>query len=332
MLPRMSTRAEVKMKFAGTAIDEKMMEVRDLAPSLCAFGSLLGNANEVVNGGRCKVDVLVKAEFAGGSFVIELVVRVGEFIQAAKNLLALGQNIDAKALLQLVGVLAQTPETPGLLQLLLFLAGNPAAKIDPPLSTIAAEADIMNLVFNVHAQGNHTPMEVAGAVVLMMNNTPLRRDVADVVKPLTQPGIDSITFPEAITIPKDQHPYFLPIGEGSVVVMPETEHMIPAIIYEVKGPAFDDKRWRISDGESSFSTDVGDQAFIDQVKAGAVVFGYGDKIKADMMLRQSTGADGKLKVQHEIVKVIEHIPAPHPSHQYRLLLTEGYDDDSSSED
>jgi len=52
--------ASFSVAFCGSALDKGTMDVRELAPSLLAFGALLEESNRVLNGNAAAVSVKVK--------------------------------------------------------------------------------------------------------------------------------------------------------------------------------------------------------------------------------------------------------------------------------
>lgn len=57
--------------YDGVALDEHLMDVRDLAPAMMAINDLLIHANQEINGDSLKIELKVKANFKAGSFGIE---------------------------------------------------------------------------------------------------------------------------------------------------------------------------------------------------------------------------------------------------------------------
>ena len=92
--------ADIALVYEGPAVDSGLMDVRDLAPALLAFGNLVEAANRVVNGDAATTKVQVKTVGAG-SFAIGLDVTVA-FVQVVRDFLA---GPDATAAANLIGIL-----------------------------------------------------------------------------------------------------------------------------------------------------------------------------------------------------------------------------------
>jgi hypothetical protein len=66
-------------------------------------------------------------------------------------------------------------------------------------------------------------------------------------------------------------------------------------------------KWRLSDGERSFSAAIEDQAFIDRVDGGIEAFRKRDMLRWRMRTKQSQ-RDGRLHTEYTVSEVIQHIP------------------------
>ena len=83
--------ADIALVYEGSVVESGVMDVRDLAPALLAFGNLVEATNRVVNGESATVKVQVKTVGAG-SFAIGLDVGV-EFTKAVRDFLV-GPRVD----------------------------------------------------------------------------------------------------------------------------------------------------------------------------------------------------------------------------------------------
>lgn len=69
------TRASFEIVFEGEPFEDGVIDVRDLAPSLLAFGTVVQAANKTLNGERAEASLKLAATDEG-SFVAQLVVDV----------------------------------------------------------------------------------------------------------------------------------------------------------------------------------------------------------------------------------------------------------------
>jgi hypothetical protein len=93
--------AEIALVYEGSAVESGLMDVRDLAPALLAFGNLVESANRIVNGENATTKVQVKTVGAG-SFAIGLDVTVA-FVQAVRDFLS---GPDTTAAANLIAILS----------------------------------------------------------------------------------------------------------------------------------------------------------------------------------------------------------------------------------
>ena len=68
----MSSSAKFHIIYDGPALKENNIDVRDLAPSLLALSDTIEVANNILNRGRAKVALNIKASFKSGSFGVDL--------------------------------------------------------------------------------------------------------------------------------------------------------------------------------------------------------------------------------------------------------------------
>lgn len=77
--------ADIALIYEGPAVESGVMDVRDLAPALLAFGNVVEAINRIVNGENATTKVQVKTVGAG-SFAIGLDVTVA-FLQSVRDFL-----------------------------------------------------------------------------------------------------------------------------------------------------------------------------------------------------------------------------------------------------
>lgn len=119
--------------YDGKALDEHLMDVRDLAPAMMAISDLLTHANKEINGDKLEIKLNVKANFKTGCFGIEFVEQLS-WVNQIKDLLT-GPTATALAnasgILGFVGFFGGTAI--GVIQLYKKLKGKPPVKIEETL-------------------------------------------------------------------------------------------------------------------------------------------------------------------------------------------------------
>lgn len=301
----METRAEMVMAYTGPAV-EGVMDVRDLAPALLGLGGLLEETNRSVNGANCMAEIVVRSHFRQGSFesFLDVIIKGAE---AAKAVLEFQGSIEATGLLHLIGVTGQVPGAPGgVLQLLKWLRGRGIAKVEPTrLNRTAIEVNVLTQTVNVYTESEHDPVEVLKATLPIVESVKARRDISSMVSPLERDGIDAVALRsggDGFEIPRHERAYYLPMA----VAEPSDLGDVVIGTYEVVGPAFDGKSWRVKDNTGSHWATMTDERFIRDVDAGHLAFGKGDALKAEVRVSQRAGH----RPTREITRVIDIVRAP----------------------
>lgn len=65
-----SAKSNITIAYTGPLVDDGTMDVQDLGPALMALGSLVNEANKVLNNDKSSIAVKVNADFRKGSFEI----------------------------------------------------------------------------------------------------------------------------------------------------------------------------------------------------------------------------------------------------------------------
>lgn len=303
-----SLRDDVPVEFVasydGEALRQHTMPVRDLAPALLALGQAFDRANTVLNGDSTALTLEIRATTTG-SFEVTLVLQQAalagalfltpDFLSTAntiKELVFGGHGI--------VGVF-------GLFKR--FRGKRPKVVAETPDGSITLEFDRVRL---------RVPSEVWQLYLDVL----LRQYLEAVTRPLAKPGIDTLTFREnnenktpLETVTKEDVPAFTQgdaeVGAPSQTFIPKQRLQPGTVNLNNMGA-----KWRMSDGEISRQYTISDAEFLGQVARGERRFGSGDTLVCDVLMRQWDDAQGKLRTEHEIIRVLDHITGPR---QARLI-------------
>jgi len=294
------SKATFNVLYDGPALANSEMDVRDLAPALLALGELLEEANAVLNAGKAKVSVQVRASFKTGCFGIELDVLQG-LLQQAQALFAHENVATAKNLLEWLGLIEDhagkiAATGGGLLWLIKKLRGR---KIDQV--TLLDNG-------NVKVVLDDGFLETEQQVIALYRQLRVRRALEKVLKPLESEGID--TF--AATDLQQKHRFIeVTKAERSYFEAPdaESEHLSDeeAIVnLQIVSISFQDgNKWRFSDGANVFFADLLDESFSAQIASSAASFTNGDILKVRLRKIQTLVGD-TIKTEHQVTKVLEH--------------------------
>jgi len=282
--------------YDGEALDEHLMDVRDLAPAMMAISDLLTHANQVINGDKVKIQLKVKANFKAGSFGLEFV----EYMTWANHikdfLLGPGATAisNASGILSFIGFFSST--TFGLIQLYKYLKGKPPVKVEV--------SDSKAKVFYTETEY----VEIDERTLKLYRNRTIAADLEKVLEPLTKDGIDTLYVvkddnkkePELV-IQKQDIEYFKyqEVQEDENVTYSQAFVTIVSVTFKEKN------KWKFSNGNLIFSAKVTDEYYLNRINSGELRFGKGDILKVKLKSTQ-TIAHNTLKTEYEVVEVLEH--------------------------
>lgn len=286
----MSNSASFKVYYSGSALDTGKMDVRELAPALLAVGSLLEEANRVLNGNKATVSVKVK-RFEDGSFgidfelaqtVLSLVVDMfsGERAAAAANILTyLGFSSGVSW---------------GLIKLIKQTKGK-----KPDRAKVYQDG-------KVELDFSGEKYMVDEGVFNLYRDLRVRKEIENTLRPLENEGIEEFIIRENTdtveSINKTEAPYYQsPEAEDEVIQERET-----IATYSIHTLSFkEDNKWRLTDGTSTFFVTIKDEDFLYKVKNNLVSFSRGDLLELKLHVTSWNTKDG-LKTEYEAIKVLNH--------------------------
>lgn len=282
--------------YDGKALEEHLMDVRDLAPAMMAISDLLTHANKEINGDKLEIQLNVKANFKTGCFGIEFVEHLS-WVNQIKDLLV-GPNATALAnasgILGLVGFFGGA--TVGVIQIYKKLKGKPPVKIE--------EAFDSAKVFYSETEY----LEVDKRALRLYRSKVIASDIEKMLEPLSKDGIDSFYVVKEMLdenvelfIDKKEVEYFKfqDIDDHLSESITETFLQIESISFKEKN------KWRFNNGGSTINASISDEAFLQKIDSGLLRFGKGDLLKVKLKTIQFL-AHTKLKTEFEVVEVIEH--------------------------
>ena len=294
---------EFIVAYEGDALSEHTMLVRDLAPALLALGEAFDRANELLNGDRSEVSLEIRAT-QQGSFELVLILQAAmstvvpvlssDFVSAAANLKELFF-------------------ADGLVSLVKRLRGASPRESGQENGRLLLELD-------------HLRLEVPPDILNLYKDGVLRRKLETVVQPLAREGVDRVVFRDSQrtleSVEKSDLSSFL-TGEESPDETTTTETVFPRQRLRPAAVTFErDGKWRLNDGERTRWYAIKDTTFTEEVADGLVRFGSGDTLVCDVVARQTIQPNGRLRMDYEVVRVIEHLSASPPPEQRALPETQ----------
>jgi hypothetical protein len=269
--------------YEGPALADGSMNVRHLAPTMLAIGALFEGANNIVNGPRATVHIKVRATSSGSFHILYEVVQASQtfdvdFLTTAVGLKELiTGGITATA--SLIGVIKWT------------------RRRKPKLNKINES------LFSLELDGEH--YEVPVDLLRLYQDASIRRSVSELVRPVTEQGIDRLQI-------WDNNHLLQEVTKDNVEDF-EAPGMQELLIDQVSRQAFsitslsfkEDNKWRLTDGQNTFSVSMKDAAFQKRVDSNQVAFAKGDVLLCDLHTVQWQVQDG-VRTEYEVVQVISH--------------------------
>ncbi|MDH6422270.1 hypothetical protein [Aurantimicrobium minutum] len=279
---------DFKVAYDGPALQNHEMNAKDLATAVLALADAIQYAQLITEVGSSPVDLKIKA-FKEGSFDIWLTltetwdavnsIYKSDYVQTSKGLTEIISSVFAAVL-----VVKQ-------------ISGRKFKRTDK----VDSEG-IVEIVFS-----NGTQMSIPSNVFLLVTHQGFRKSLKGFVSPLNSEGVTVIKA----TFDQEEQP--LQIFENDVAAFEiplQPEEMLTTStserILKIVSVEFDFRKWRFSDGQTTFFAAVEDESFKQRIEDNASVFGISDSVRVLLRSEQIIDSNGNLKMNHVIVKVLEH--------------------------
>lgn len=278
---------ELEISYHGPALSSGQMNVRDLAPAMMAVGSLLESANELLNGDRAAIDIRVNAT-SSASFHILFEILQNSNVNSFSDIISTANEIVNLIIgTGVVGV--------GLIAVIKWLRGR-----NPKVEQINEEMYRLTLE-------NNESYEVPLELLKMYQNGKVRSALTNMVRPIQVEGIESFQIRKndqlVASVEEDEWDYF-DLPETQEIILDEIRNHVFTIV----NLAFRrGNKWRLTDGELTYSVSMRDGEFQDRVDNNHADFAKDDVLVCDLRTIQTMTPKG-IKTDYEIIKVIKHVP------------------------
>lgn len=288
------------LAYDGEAVSDGEMDVSDLAPALLGLGQVVKIAGNIVAGDHADVRLKVKTT-KQGSFEVWLSL----IFDGAGGIWQLLKTPEGQAATALAGILGFNVfgASTNLIKFVKWLGGRTPEKVER-LPNQTVEVTIENVSIIVDA-----------SVYQMAFDPNLRAGLEKAVaEPLDKDGIEVVKFgsgPGSEVVRKsDRHAFRAPLlAEGDEFV---SRHTRPFSIISLSFKH--GQKWKLSDGHGSArSVTMSDEEFSSKVDRSEIRFAKGDVLICEVVERSRRTPTG-FKSDYEIIKVLQHQPAPtsHP--------------------
>lgn len=259
------SRESLGLKYTGFALEAGLMDVRDLAPALLAFGDLCEQANYEVNGTQTRASVQIKG-VAPGSFTIIFVVSVTP-LAAVATLLGLKFATDP---------LGTAKEVLDLVKSGIDLVKTVIGK-DGKIVSATQIADGITQLTIVHTGTIEQKVthDISDRLYSYISRRSVQRDYRDMVAPLKSEGIDGLKLQEGGAVVEsittddiatfDALPALLPNEREELKEQTSTiDKWLTVVTISSDGRS----NWRLTDGKKSYSVKVDNHALLEAAKEG----------------------------------------------------------------
>lgn len=297
----MAYMAKARIAYNGPALDQGLMDVRDLAPALMAFADLVNAANTAIGGDR-KIQVMLNQDsLRKGSFDITTFLNYS-ILEQAKLFMSSAEESGLSDLMEILGWGSLSAgSVVGIFKLIKTIRGRRIKSANEDSN------GQVQLVID-----DKTIITTTAKTMRVYLNVDCRNAIEKVIQPLQQEGIDTFELrdpdrpdeKEAIeSIHKNEAVYFrapASSNEEKVENLPEQEMMVKIISLSFgKG-----MKWRLYDGNNTFWAKIEDERFSSQVDDGALSFRNGDMLRIKYYIRQTIKND-TLSSEYIVTKVLE---------------------------
>ena len=274
------------------------MSARDLGTALQAISHLFDRACVLLYVENVEVDVQVVAT-RPGSFDIQLTL---DLLRMTSAMLGGSPATAAVNLVQIVTITVT---------ILKGLRGNTAVleQSGPQIAEQLTSGDLKlgDLEASWEASDDTTRQILRDAISVAKDSL-ARDNIRRVAEPVRREGVErlSISSSDGITetIEKSDIPSLGPFPVKS-------KQLEPNIVRQwlsVDLPSLSEKkgRWRFLDGAGRNWYDITDEDFVKQVDDGTIAFRSGDSLECEVHQHQRMDSNGKITMEHQIVKVFAH--------------------------
>ncbi len=293
------TKVRFKIAFEGEPFEGGEIDVRDLAPTLLAFGNVVQAANKSLNGDRADARLKVAAT-EQACFEAALTMDVSWVTDMLDVVAAHPQRVVAAD--QLMELLLKGGAIGGgLFAAIKFLKGKRPEKVEPQ-GDGSTEITV-----------NQTTIVVSDKTVQLLQDLPTREAIEDLGRKAARVeglenlrlGVDTDAI-EAVRLSQADLPSLKvpPEPDEPDVEVTNREAWLKIVSVHFR----DGYKWRFSDGgERPFTAEVEDQTFLNQVQEGLVAMNANDTIRCRLREEQSLSTSNLIKTVF-VEEVIDYRP------------------------
>ena len=273
--------------YDGPALADHTMSARDLARSVLAMSEAFHEAQRVLGSQAAPASLNIQA-FNGGSFEVAMTL-----VETAQTAVDLFNHPATTAVLNAAGIGGLVWGAFALIKRIGGRRITDSSEHEPGMTTLTLE--------------DGTTLTTAAPNMALYLDAQFRRRLLEILEPLRADGVDSFGVrgvPEPVVVTsRDLASYEL----AGLPDEQELSNTTREVLVQLLSVEFDGRKWRFTEGESTFSATIEDAEFKGRVERQEVRFGSSDLLRIMLRTRQFRTRDGKLRLEHAVTQVLEHI-------------------------
>ncbi|MCO6530339.1 hypothetical protein [Lactobacillus sp.] len=279
----------LSVRYAGDAITDGRIPIRDLAPSLLALSESFQQIQQVIDPDSDPVSLDIKAT-SEGSFIVDLILANGkDLISHVVNLL----NSDPTAAALNLSTIVTTFY--GVIRLIKKLYNRKIKK----------QENLNNGDIKLTLDKNES-ITISKGILDSYQNINIRTSVHNLVKPLEKDGINSLEINSnkniSISVKKTEYNKF----DVPKINDKELDDKVTTEYLQIENIAFEhNNKWKFSEDTNKFWASIEDKDFLEKVEKNQTQFGSTDILKVRLRKKTYSTNEG-LKNDYIIEKVLEH--------------------------
>jgi hypothetical protein len=298
------------IRYNGPVVENKQMDVSDLAPSLLSLSELIKDVNRFANGDRAKVKIFVNADLEQNCF--ELIVNVTQTVlDQMTSLINDHRVVAAKEILEWVGIISSVTggTAYSLYKLIKFLKG----KTVKDVQKVKENDRYLIKILVIDYEGNESTYLTSENIYDIYSSQSIRKKAVDVLSPLNKDGYDEIRFYKGKNVYESFKKTEVPNAESLPEVIPTniTKSHIKTVV-RIRKPAYEGKsRWTLV-YEKAIEASIEDEDWLNDFQKNIVSAPPNSSLEVEMIKEVVVDEHGVAfdEPVYRVIKVLRVIPPP----------------------
>lgn len=299
----MSSKEIIRFRFNGPAVDDKLIDVNDLAPSLLALGDLCKEANHHLNHGKVLANVRVRVDSEQNCFELDVELALTAY-DAVKEFVFAEKTQVAKEVLEWLGLLGVSS---GFIWFIKKIGFRTVSNVTFGLN------GTVNLELT-DEKGKTQIIETSKTVYELYEETECVKHVQKLIRPLENEGFSSLEFEykSAKNITKTvitKEDAKIINSHKKIEEIVEDEPQTFTAYLRLHSPVFeeDSSKWQFKLNGKIEWIDISETNLAREIMKQGYV-SINDTFKVKMEMTQGFSKSGRESYKYKILDIIEHRP------------------------